>query len=53
MRYIVHAVTQSVVSIEIEADSPEEAMAEATQHEVRDWDVWDSDIHLTDVTATF
>lgn len=43
MKYLVHGTRTSVVSVEVEADSPEEAMELAAQEDSYGVDVWDTD----------
>ena len=43
MRYVVHGYRRQVISTEIEADSPAEAMELAGSGSVGDIDVWDTD----------
>lgn len=52
MRYIVHGIRQVISSVEIDAESPEEAVQIANTTSLR-WDEWDSEMIVTDVTATF
>jgi hypothetical protein len=52
VRYIVHGVEQRIVSLEIEADSEEEAFAEAEGYSSDQYDVWDTDIFWSHAMET-
>lgn len=51
MRYQVHVLIQQIASMEVEADSEDEAVEEAVMSSPRDFDVWDNDLVVTGVTV--